>query len=101
MINVLKYGSCSFTVDSVLRFSREEFIAAYLGTGVMAGARQAERLNQVYDNALTAKGVDIPSPLAVAAQPTPDDNSNDEQEVEQPRHSTGGGMGTIGEQDCD
>lgn len=101
MTEVLNYGNCSIRVDAVLKYSREDFIATYTGRAFMGGRNQAERLNAVYDNALTAKGVGIPSPLAVEHQPTPDDNSNDEQEVEQPRHSTGGGMGTIGEQDAD
>ena len=100
-MEVLNYGNCSIRLDAVLRYSRDEFVEAYTGRAFMAGPKQVQRLNQVYDNALAAKGVGIPSPLAVADQPSTDDNSNDEQEVAEPRHSTGGGMGTIGEQDAD
>ena len=92
-MEVLKYTNCSILVREVLKYSREEFIAAYTGRAFMAGKNQIERLNGVYDNALTARGAGEPSPEPVSEQITTDDDSTDEPKLDSPQRIFGSGMG--------
>lgn len=65
---VVKYQNCSLKVDYILRFTKDEFVKAFMGRAYFSGPKQAQMLADCYDKAVmlspkkVAGGEELPAP---------------------------------------
>lgn len=74
----IKYERCSFKIDHVLKFTKEQFVNAYKGTDFLKGAKQVQMLEDCYDKCKAIRGVVDPLPESPLNEDY-DNSTNDEE----------------------
>lgn len=60
----IKYKQCSFKIDHVLKFTKEQFVSNYKGTDFLKGSKQVQMLEDCYEKCKAIRGVVDPLPAS-------------------------------------